>query len=94
MAQGFTLDDYTMAAFISGALAPEMRRQVVQHLNQTPEARVWLKMATEALDAARAFTETQGDPTHRGPASRRHIRRHDRLASRRPPHGQSYGIAS
>ncbi|GIV61024.1 MAG: hypothetical protein KatS3mg043_2113 [Rhodothermaceae bacterium] len=47
------LDDHTMAAFISGTLSEEERREVIHLLLHDDEARDWLHMACEALAAAR-----------------------------------------
>ena len=47
------IDEYTLAAFLSGRLSEERRRDVVAYLAENADARVLLCMAGEALEAAR-----------------------------------------
>ncbi len=46
------IDEYTLAAFLSGSLPEDRRREVVAYLAENADARELLCMAHEALDAA------------------------------------------
>lgn len=46
------IDEYTLAAFLAGMLSEGRRREVIDHLAASPEAREVLQMASEALEAA------------------------------------------
>ncbi len=46
------IDEYTLAAFLSGSLSEEQRREVVAYLAENADARELLCMAHEALEAA------------------------------------------
>lgn len=47
------IDDYALAAFISGKLPGNMREEIVESLKDDEDARELLSMAYEALLAAR-----------------------------------------
>jgi len=79
-----TLDDYTMAAFISGTLPEDERRAVLSTLLHDDDARQWLHMACEALAASKEEPEPVSESwmyvTPRPP-----VRGVDRPASRYAP---------
>jgi hypothetical protein len=47
------IDDYALAAFITGKLPGKMREQIIDALQDDEEARQLLKMAYEALTEAK-----------------------------------------
>jgi anti-sigma factor RsiW len=55
-----TIDDYTLAAFISGELPEARRSTVAAALVQDRDAREVLHMACEALAAAMSFQSGRG----------------------------------
>ncbi|HMB90778.1 MAG TPA: hypothetical protein VKP65_08020 [Rhodothermales bacterium] len=64
------LDEYTLAAFLSGTLPEEKHREVLRHLADNEEARELVCMAQDALEAARepvtepfAMPEVSSKPT-------------------------------
>lgn len=81
-----TLDDYTLAAFLSDSLAPEARRSVVSRLLRDDDARDLLHMACEALAAA--FQREEPAP-RLALAARPALHGADRPALRYEPHPRS-----
>ena len=75
------IDEYSLAAFLSGTLPEERRREVMAYLAENADARELLCMAHEALEAAQApvaepFTmpETASpEPAAPKPAKPRHL---------------------
>lgn len=64
------LDEYTLAAFLSGTLPEEKHREVLRHLTDNEEARELVCMAQDAMEAARepvtepfALPEVSSKPT-------------------------------
>ncbi len=47
------IDDYALAAFITGKLPGNVREEIIESLTNDEDARALLKMAHEALSAAR-----------------------------------------
>lgn len=87
------IDEYTLAAFLSGSLAEDRRREVAAYLAENADARELLCMAHEALDAApppvaepfvmpKAMPETAA-PKTATPKPRMPVRRAARPALRR-----------
>jgi hypothetical protein len=50
----YSVDEHTLAAFLAGTLTETRRREVAAYLDGDPEARDVLRMASEALQAARS----------------------------------------
>ncbi|MCH8961573.1 MAG: hypothetical protein IH820_09695 [Bacteroidetes bacterium] len=81
------IDEYTLAAFLSGTLSEEQRREVVAYLAENADARELLCMAHEALEAAQQpavvqpFTTPTTAPEQPAP-SHEPIRRMPRPATR------------
>ncbi len=48
-----TLDDYDLADFMAGRLTPERRTEVIRYLASHEDAREWLRMSYQALEAGR-----------------------------------------
>jgi anti-sigma factor RsiW len=84
-----TLDDYTMAAFISGTLPEDERRAVLSTLLHDDDARQWLHMACEALAASKEEAEpVSGSWLYVTP--RPPVRGADRPASRYVPYPRGF----
>ena len=85
------IDEYTLAAFLSGSLSEEQRREVVAYLAENADARALLCMAQEALEAAQQPSVEQpfttAAPEQPAP-SREAIRRTPRPAIPRAAHRQ------
>lgn len=70
-----TLDDYDLADFMAGRLTAERRAEVIRHLATHEDAREWLRMSYQALEAGRQATprlHTLLHPAHARPAARVH----------------------
>jgi hypothetical protein len=80
MRSTLSIDDYTLASFIGGTLSERSRRDVIEHLIQDADAREWLKMVGQALEAAQSFVERQHSRSPKGAKARPPMHRADRPA--------------
>ena len=87
------LDEYTLAAFLSGTLPEDRRREVMAYLAENADARELLCMAHDALEAAQEpvaepfvmpAPSKPAAPKVTAPEPRRLIRRPHRPAAPRP----------
>lgn len=82
------IDEYTLAAFLASTLSEARRQEVIAYLADNPDAREVLRMAVDALDAAR-----NGNPVESSsiPFRAPTLDRRSKKPTRRPPRRWLHG---